>query len=375
MGKGTIPGSVSLNSSGYSFYIEWTSTPNVQKNTSSVTATAYAKAKTNEWASDTVNSNFTQKITINGDSVSENIRVNIESNMKPVKLISHTVTVNHDQDGSKSITISANCKLGTASYSPGTGTASKSVDLDHIDRTAPTVSFSVSGKTQTSISLSAKANVSCKNWYYSIDGGDSWKLSSETAATSKTISISGLKPSTTYSIQIKAQKVSNLVEGKSVKQNVTTNAGTPGAPSTVTAVSNLDSEYTDGHPIIISWSGASGTITGYQIQYSLRKKGEAAFESWKALANTTSTDSKGTYTDNGHADLPAGTQIRYQVRAANGSYYSSYKISNTLTRLGGTLIKDGDTYRYGTIWARQKGVWKRAACFWVKDNGVWKKSV
>lgn len=140
MASGRINGSVSKNSSGYEFYLTWSSKSNVSDNTSSVTATAYARAKSSAWASDTVNSNFTQKITINGKSSSKNVRVNIKRDTEPVKLFSYTTTVPHNSDGTKSITISANCKLGTASYSPGTGTASGTAKLDTIPRaTTPTL--------------------------------------------------------------------------------------------------------------------------------------------------------------------------------------------------------------------------------------------
>ena len=143
MASGRINGSVSKNSSGYEFYLTWSSKSNVSDNTSSVTATAYARAKSSAWASDTVNSNFTQKITINGKSSSKNVRVNIKRDTEPVKLFSYTTTVPHNSDGTKSITISANCKLGTASYSPGTGTASGTAKLDTIPRaTMPKLSTS-----------------------------------------------------------------------------------------------------------------------------------------------------------------------------------------------------------------------------------------
>ena len=235
MASGRINGSVSKNSSGYEFYILWSSTPNAANNTSSVTATAYARAKSSAWASDTVNSNFTQKITINGASASKNIRVNIKRDTEPVQLISYTVNVPHNSDGTKSITISANCTLGTASYSPGTGTASGTAKLDNIDRTAPTVNFTIGTPTETTIPITATSNVSCDNWGYSLNGG-SFKTFSTSSGTSKSYTITGLDPDTTYRIIVRAQKVSNNVYGQSSAKSATTEPDTPAPLTKFTAV-------------------------------------------------------------------------------------------------------------------------------------------
>lgn len=371
MASGRINGTVSKNSSGYEFYILWSSTPNTTNNTSSVTATAYARAKTSEWASDTVNSNFTQKITINGQSSSQNIRVNIKRDTEPVKLISYTTTVAHNSNGTKSITISANCKLGTASYSPGTGTASGTAKLDNIDRTAPTVNFTIGTPTETTIPISATSNVSCDNWGYSLNGG-AFKTFSTSSGTSKSYTITGLEPDTTYKIIVRAQKVSNNVYGQSSAKSATTEPDTPAPLTKFSAVCAGSNKYLNGTAVTLSWSGTAGTVTGYRIEYATQPM-NGSMSSWKVLTTISSSSLSGTYKDSGSArlGLPAGTRLIYRIAALNDDNVSPYKQSNTLIRTGGMWINTGSTFKFGTVWVNQNGTWKRAARIWFNNGGTW----
>ena len=376
MANGTITGTTSLHSGDYTFWIEWSSSVSEQgkiDNESVVKATAYVRSN-GGWASDTVNSGWTQTITINGSKASREIQVNIKKDKVKVLLISHTVTVPHNADGSKTITISAKCGLGSASYSPGTGTASKSVTLDKIDRTAPSVTVSTSSITTTSVVVSATANASCNLWYYSINDGGSWTQYSTVSGTTSSKTITGLSPSTAYKIKVRARKASNHVTGTSAAKSVTTKEDTPGAPTSVTAKCGTDTSFTNGGNITLSWSGAKSPIQSYEVQCAVKAANSSAWGAWAALTTVTTTATSASCTDNFHASLSAGAQIKYRVRARNGTPVSAFVESNALTRLGGIRVNINGTWKIGTVWVNAAGVWKRAACVWRNNSGTWSRS-
>lgn len=98
------------------------------------------------------------------------------------------------------------------------GTFSASVTGD--DK-APTISFSASEITTSGFKISASANVSCHTWQYKIDNG-SWTTFASAAATSSSVTISGLSPNTSYNVQIRATKGTNGVVGASSSTTVKT---------------------------------------------------------------------------------------------------------------------------------------------------------
>lgn len=118
---------------GLSLYVEWSSTSDIETNSSSVTATLYVKSY--GFRASALSGSY---LTVNGNQKDWTYTFNIAdtSTLKTTKVATHTVKVNHDSDGKKSITIKANLKLN--GYYGGTYisnlTASKTVDLDNIPR-------------------------------------------------------------------------------------------------------------------------------------------------------------------------------------------------------------------------------------------------
>lgn len=94
------------------------------------------------------------------------------------------------------------------------------------DIVAPTVSLTVSNITANSIYINATTNVNCDVWEYSLDGGSTYTQFSTTNGTSATKTISGLTPNTDYSVKVRARKKSNLVKGTSSAKAVKTLGGT-----------------------------------------------------------------------------------------------------------------------------------------------------
>lgn len=105
----TIPGSVSQRTDAYSFYIEWSeskASDYITTNKTTVSATAYIScSKHNAWQS-----GLSQKLVINGKEFTATKTVELSSGVT-VALVTGSVPVEHNSDGTKSITISAECDL------------------------------------------------------------------------------------------------------------------------------------------------------------------------------------------------------------------------------------------------------------------------
>lgn len=148
---------ISSTGTNLNLYVTWSSTTDVSSNTSVVTAKVYmrsytisGKALTNSY------------ITINGNKKSfSGISLNKTSNsLTDTLLTTHTATVSHNTDGSKSIVITANLEFnGTVSGKYLSNiTASKTVNLDTIPRAS---SFTIPSTVNTGSSLNV--NISPAN--------------------------------------------------------------------------------------------------------------------------------------------------------------------------------------------------------------------
>lgn len=149
-------------------------------------------------------------------------------------------------------------------------------------------------------------------------------------------------------------------------------ARNPNAPTTFNISAGYGNYVGLGDTINLSWSGASGVITGYEVQYS---RGNSGWKSWLTITTSstsyTKTDSF-TATDiniNG-----AGCAVKYRVRALNGSMPSAWKESNQLIITGGMDLKVNNAWKNGSIWINVNGTWKRAKRVWINVNGQWQYS-
>ena len=105
----TINGSVSQRADSYSFYIEWSenkASDYISTNKTTVTATAWIACSAHTaWAS-----GLAQKLVIDGTEFTATKTVDLSSGVK-VALVTGSKTITHNTDGSKKITISADCDL------------------------------------------------------------------------------------------------------------------------------------------------------------------------------------------------------------------------------------------------------------------------
>ncbi len=214
---------------GYRLKVTYSeSAKNPKTNTSKVTANLYL---VQDKTYDLYISTRTATITINGTKKTiSNIPAIQNGGGVTTKLGSASKTITHTSDGSKSIKISAtfqmNATLAGTYY--GTMSTSKTVALDKLDRTAPTVTLKFNSATANSVTLTATANKTCDNWQYSTNGGSSWN-SFGSSGTSNKFTISNLSGGTAYSVVARARNTTNNVtSAKSSAVTATTKPKPPG---------------------------------------------------------------------------------------------------------------------------------------------------
>lgn len=148
-----------------------------------------------------------------------------------------------------------------------------------LDLTPPTVSVSLSSRTDTSLTIVGSANVTCNKWEYSINNGSSYTAYSTASGTSASYTITGLSKGTTYNVKVRATRSSNSVTGVSATGSYTTTDSTPptvsASTSSVTANSFVLSvsanvtcnkwEYSLNGGSYVSFSTTSGTSASYTI--------------------------------------------------------------------------------------------------------------
>ena len=162
-------------------------------------------------------------VIINGTQVYYKARTAWDDRVFPAAKgsVSGTLDVPHNSNGTKSITV----VFMTRVYVFGSLDYGGTMTLTNIDRTAPTVSFSVSNITANSFTISATSSATADLWDYSLDDGITGTAFSTTAGTSASTTVTGLSPNTTYYVRVAVRKKSNQVYGESSTITVKTLGG------------------------------------------------------------------------------------------------------------------------------------------------------
>ena len=209
----------------FGLYCTWSATQSVTGNYSDVTLNVYLKYYTLN-----VGSRSDSTVSING--VSETYTAPAISDSSAdydlTLLKTYTVRVNHNSNGTKTgVALSAYWRFsGTYSGTSITSiTASTTIDLDAIDRTAPTVTCSISNITANGFKISATSSATADQWFYSLDDGATSTLFSSTAGTSANTTLTNLSPNTTYYVRAMVRKKSNQVYGETSTVTVKTLGG------------------------------------------------------------------------------------------------------------------------------------------------------
>lgn len=240
-----------------------------------------------------------------------------------VHLFDRTVNVYHNSNGTKTgVALSASWRFsGTYSgVSIGTITASTTVDLNTIDRSAPTVSASATVVSSSSITIKGTANTNCNSWDYSLDGGSSWTNYSTTNGTSASKTLTGLTSKNYTSIKIRAKRTDNAVTGTS---------GSVSADITLPTISFITSNITVNSVYI----NAKSSVTANIWQYSINNG-----SSWTQFSTTAGTAATGTI-----SSLAPNTTYQIKVRArkkSNGLYGTS--AATSVKTLGASVLNSAN---------------------------------
>lgn len=210
-----------------------------------------------------------------------------------------------------------------------------------------TVVYNYTGRTNMYLTWSTSGSLTLD---HASDGSKSFKVSVEAAIYTFAVNCTGSKSFTLDKI-----------------------ARNPSAPTKFSISAGFGNYVGLGDKVTLSWSGASGVITGYELQYQRGNTGWKAWTTIKSTATSGSTTDSFTATDvsvNG-----AGVVVQYRIRALNGSLASAWVNSNKLTMLGGMELKVNGAWKTGSVWINVNGTWKRAKRVWIKVNGNWKYSI
>lgn len=174
-------------------------------------------------------------VTINGTQVYYKARTSWNTSQFPAAKgsTSGTITVAHDSNGSKSISVGFSTAIYTSTVTEHGGTMA----LSNIDRAAPSVSVNVSSITANSIKITVSSSATANKWWYSLNGGSSWVAFNSSSGASKETTVTGLSPNTSYTVQACARKSYNGVDGYSGKTTVKTLGG-----SVLSSVSTLTAD-------------------------------------------------------------------------------------------------------------------------------------
>lgn len=255
-------------------YITWSSTTNVGANTSSVTVNVYSRSYTingNALADSYVTINGSTK-SMAGISLSQSV-----SNLTNKLLTTYTVTVPHNSDGTKSITIKANIEFnGTVSGKYLSDiTASQTVTLDTIPRAS---GLSVAASINTGSSLTATISPASSAFTHKVAYiiGGSTKFTSGTIAAGTntyayTIPHSWLPSTSSATMTVRLFTYSGSTEigrtDKSVTVNVPANIVPSVSTLTPTIVNGLSNYYVEGKSqiklVATATAGSGSTLTSY----------------------------------------------------------------------------------------------------------------
>lgn len=355
-----IGGSVAQREDSYSFYIDWSETVDTANNRSTVTATAYIYCS----AHTAYASNLAQSLTIDGTVFTNTVNVNLSSGVV-VALVSGSKTIAHDNNGNKSIVISADCALPNGNgWGPSWGSAYAEVGLTSIARHAVLQLNSVTNIGLDSVTVNYK-HVSGQFYYlqYRLGNGN-WDYISGVA----TFNLGGLKPGTEYSIQIRGiSQDKSLVGAASNTLKFKTKAIAHGS---------IDSNilYFPGTIPINITNEANATVTAFVFLDATKIK-EVTLKTGNNAIDFTEEEKKEIY----KSLIKNQTNIKIVVRTNNK--YESTAIEKTLTFTGEwKSIYDKETKKKGQLWAREEKKDKlKKAIIWSNINKggtpIWKKAI
>lgn len=114
----------------------------------------------------------------------------------------------------------------------------------------------------------------------------------------------------------------------------------PGAPTSI----SVSGKYEPGQKVSVSWSGATGTVSNYEVEYDQYLPG-VGWKSWYSAGTSTTTSLS-------HSIVSVGAQkLRYRVRSKNSSGTSDWlECSTHIYHYGVKINSGGLTFGVIKVW-------------------------
>ena len=198
---------ISTNNQYVNGYVDWSSTTNISTNTSTLTLKAYLH-RTNSIASAINNANITRYFYVAGVAYggTEKITITLPATNAYVLFYEKSVTVSHNEDGTKT-----NLEIGFESTYTGSASTSFTVpktttkiNLDTINRYA-TVTQSLGSKTETSVTINWSSDSTIDYVWYKVGSLD-WTAVGSVNATSGSYTISSLYPLSQITVKTRVRR-------------------------------------------------------------------------------------------------------------------------------------------------------------------------
>lgn len=321
--------------------VQWSSSSNgASANSSTVSVCVYFRR---------TNTGYTSHGTINTGVQCDNgvywengLNVTIQNSWVLTNARSYTVP--HNSDGSKNCYIRA---TGNANFSLGSFDTSTTVTLDKIPRYATIKTFNVldSDITQTSALLSWSTDVNVDEAQYSLNGS-SWTRFAQPESTSGSLSLSDLKPGTTYSIKIRVKRTDSQLWTESNTKSFTT--------IPIASISNDSIDFNIGDDLVINFTNSDKNKSFLVLQV------EKTDGTWEEVIRTDEVlplndETSYTWTLSNNATLlysKVPTRNKANIRIICGTTINSTVYDNSESpKLGTISVVDSDpvfsTYSYG----------------------------
>lgn len=200
----TITANGSKGHHKFTLVVEETTVGSSSQNTSEVTYTFQIapKVKGYDWSGWSNKISYT--VTIDGTEYTGTIPS--YNGSSTVTLKTGTQTIQHNDDGNKSIAISFSVSDTTGqSYTCGNASSNGTLALTYIPRYA-TSNQSLSSRTETSLTISWSSDNTCDYIWYSTNNGTNWISVGSVNASSGSYTISGLTANNSYTVKTRVRR-------------------------------------------------------------------------------------------------------------------------------------------------------------------------
>lgn len=310
-------------------------------NSSSVSFSFSISSPSGGWRWEGWGSQISYEVIVNGTKYTGTIP-NFAGNTT-VTLKSDTLTINHNTDGTKSISFSFSVTDTTGqTYTCGSASASGTMTLTTIPRYLSITQFDITSITETSIVVRWATSDARNSTYYSLDNGTTWIGSAtygeSVASDSKsgTFNITNLTANTTYKLKIKIKRTDS---------GLWTESGEKSFSTYDYPYCSASPDFIIGNAVTLSFYNPCGRTFNFSIIANGRK-----IYTWEGISGTSYTGAEGVYAvDELYASIPNAQSGKYKVEVVYGMSVKTRDTGNTYRvrgnenpKINGLSYKDND---------------------------------